>query len=434
MNRRTFVQTAAIAAYSLAGHGQAMAADDSGKLILSAPLTHSDWMLHEGASAPIWGSEGVKHMLDACKACGWSRIYWRTYDAGRANFPSKVAIPGANILYDNMANPVLPADKEMALKYGVDLSKPEVRQRMQDQLAKAAAMDYSTFDSVATAVKYGHEIGLQIHAWISINEDDHGWGGQSDFTLKHPKYRWVRRNGVPYRSQISFAFPEAMEYKLAIVKELVSGYDVDGIFLDWLRTGDVRDNPQTDPTGVADHGYEEPLVTGFKAKYGADPHDLPNGDDRWVRYRAQPHTDFMRKVRKLVKSTKPRLSISVMGAQPWCYRGLKDPIDGNLRGMLLDMNTWAREGLMDEAVGGGYYLEGGTPEKAYEALKKETEGKVNVWLYAWVPRKVADFERDSALARKVGAKQILFWEADYIDGRPNKEELQAAMRAQAVMR
>jgi hypothetical protein len=162
-------------------------------------------------------------MLDACKACGWSRIYWRTYDAGRANFPSKVAIPGENILFDNFANPVLPEDKAMILNYGVDLSKPEVRQQMQDQQAKLAAMDYSKFDSVATAVKYGHDIGLQIHAWISINEDDHGWGGQSDFTLKHPEYRWVRRNGKPYRSQVSFAFPEALEYKLSIVRELVEG-------------------------------------------------------------------------------------------------------------------------------------------------------------------------------------------------------------------
>ena len=259
MNRRTFVQTAAAAAYALARRGQAMAADDSGKLILSAPLTHSDWSLHEGAAAPLWGPEGVKHMLDACKASGWSRIYWRTYDAGRATFPSTVAIPGENILYDNMANPVLPKDKEMAKKYGIDLAKPEVRQRMEDQLAKLATMDYSQFDSVATAVKYGHEIGLQIHAWISINEDDHGWGGQSDFTLKHPEYRWVRRNGKPYHSQISYAFREALEYKLAIVKELVSGYDVDGIFLDWLRTGDVRDNPQTDPEGVADRRPSRPL-------------------------------------------------------------------------------------------------------------------------------------------------------------------------------
>jgi hypothetical protein len=68
---------------------------------------------------------------------------------------------------------------------------------------------------------------------------------------------------------------------------------------------------------------------------------------------------------------------------------------------------------------------------AFDALKKETGGKVALWLYAWVPQGVADFERDFALAKKLGAKRLLFWEADYIDGRANREALQRAMRARA---
>jgi hypothetical protein len=43
-------------------------------------------------------------------------------------------------------------------------------------------MDYSTFDPLAEAVRYGHRIGLQIHAWVTINEDDHGWGLKSQFS------------------------------------------------------------------------------------------------------------------------------------------------------------------------------------------------------------------------------------------------------------
>jgi len=94
-----------------------------------------------------------------------------------------------------------------------------------------------------------------------------------------------------------------------------------------------------------------------------------------------------------------------------------DRIDGNLRGLLLDVSTWSGEGLMDAAVAAGYYRYGGTPEMAYGALKKETSGKVDVWCYAWVPQTVAEFQQDFALARRLGAKQMLFWEADYIDDR-----------------
>ena len=91
------------------------------------------------------------------------------------------------------------------------------------------------------------------------------------------------------------------------------------------------------------------------------------------------------------------------------------------------MKTWAREGLVDAVVAAGYYRDGGTADSAWRALKQETEDKVAVWTYAWVPQAVADFERDFALAQTLGAKQILFWEADYIDDRPNAAELKAAM-------
>jgi hypothetical protein len=71
---------------------------------------------------------------------------------------------------------------------------------------------------------------------------------------------------------------------------------------------------------------------------------------------------------------------------------------------------------------------------AYRSLRDETAGaerKVDVWTYAWVPNNTAEFDRDYQLARKLGAKQILFWEADYIDARPNAAELKAAMSAKA---
>jgi len=67
-----------------------------------------------------------------------------------------------------------------------------------------------------------------------------------------------------------------------------------------------------------------------------------------------------------------------------------------------------------------------------QALREETESKVDVWTYAWVPGTVADVEQSLAVAEKVGAKQILYWEADYIDDRGNAGELKDALRQRAV--
>jgi hypothetical protein len=120
-----------------------------------------------------------------------------------------------------------------------------------------------------------------------------------------------------------------------------------------------------------------------------------------------------------------------MVGHPWHYRGLMDPIAGNLAGLLLDVKTWANEGLIDAAIPAGYYREGGSAEAAYKALAEETQGKCDLWYYAWVPNTVEEFETQFASAQSLGAKRILHWEADYIDDRPQAADLKAAMHAKA---
>lgn len=401
-------------------------------IILSAPLTHADWITeHIHESIPM-GPEGVKFMLDHCKAAGWKRIYWRTRDGGRAVYKSAYQDPEGPRDPDSFLTPQAPEDIALVERFRAGMQRSAEDEA--ESLRRLTACDYANFDSLAAAVEYGHQIGLEIHAWISINEEDHAWGITSRFSKAHPEYRWVRRDGRPYHSQLSFAYPEAADYRLDIVKEIANKYQIDGLFIDWIRTGDVRDDPQNDEDGVADYGYEKPLVSGFKAQYGIDPHDIPNGDPRWVQYRAEPQTAFMRSVKEFMQSTKPELPIAVLVNHPWSHRS-GYWVDGNLRGMLLDVRQWAREGLIDSAVPASYYVDkpkghiahGGNIEMAYAALKDETEGKVPVWVFAWVPETPLDFYRDYKLAQNLGAPQILFWEADYLTYRSNTEELQKAM-------
>src|SRR5437016_7097983 len=200
-SRRRFLQCAA--AGMLAGPllAQPQAND---KMILSAPLTHPDWTLKPGIA---WGPQGVRHMLDACKACGWSRVYWRTLDGGRSLYASKLVRPEFTMEKDNIWDPQTDVEKTLYKKFFGNASE----ERRVEILAKQQRYDYATFDTLAEALRYGHSIGLQIHAWVSINEDDHGWGLISDFSRDHPQFRWVKRDGTPYRSQMSFSFPEVRQ-------------------------------------------------------------------------------------------------------------------------------------------------------------------------------------------------------------------------------
>jgi hypothetical protein len=430
MTRREFLKQATLAGGAVACNlplpGAEAKVSENSKFILSAPLTHSDWMLKPGIA---WGPEGVRHMLNACKACGWSRVHWRAFDGGRALYHSKLTTAAGKWDEDSFWNPQSDADKALMRRFTANLSD-EKRVALRKQLD---ALDYTNFDCLAEAVRYGHQIGLQIHAWVTINEDDHGWGLQSDFTKKYPEFRWRGRGGKTYHSQLSFAYPEVRRYKLDLLKELLTNYELDGLFLDWIRTGDVRDNPQNDAEGVADYGYEKPLVEKFRHKFGKDPEKISNGNDTWVRFRAEPQTEFMRDVHKLVRRKKRKLPIAAMVGHPWNYRGEQNKIDGNLRGLLLDVKKWAHEGLIDAVIPAGYYLTGGNAESAWRALREETAGKVDVWMYAWVPGNMAEAESCFALAEKLGAGHILYWEADYIDDRTDAAAVKAALNRHAVL-
>jgi glycosyl hydrolase family 10 len=437
VTRRQFLKRSAAVATGIVCGSAVLGADGDAKkspdqrLSFGTPLTHCDWMLKDNRPGVTWGIEGVRHMLSVCKAAGMAQVYWRLLDAGRAMYKSRLVLPAEHYEFDQFYNPVTAEEKALLDSFHMDYQRRGHSNRSISEMINA--LDYSGFDSFAAAVQVGHELGLEIHAWVTINEDDHGWGAPAAFSRLWPEYKWVRRDGRPYRSQLSLAFPKVMEYKLGIIKEALA-YDLDGLFIDWLRTGDVRDNPQTDENGVANYGYELPSVEGFKGKYGVDPHTIPNDDARWVRFRAEARTEFMRRVRKLARAQKKSLPISVLVANPWCYRGLGDKIAGNLNGLLVDIGAWAHEGLIDAASPAAYFKGGGSMEEAYRALKSETSGRIEIWPYEWAPKNPNEFATQAARARSLGAKQILFWEGDYFDDpeASAREAIAAAMSAQAA--
>src|SRR4051812_9437347 len=145
MNRRRFLQIVAASGAGAALCAASGRGDDqpaAEKLFLSAPLTHSDWMLKPGIE---WGAAGVRHMLDACKAAGWSRVYWRVCDAGQATYKSKVMRPAMHADEDNIFNP-LSAEGQADVKRLLPNLTPE---QGKGYLQKMARMDYGDFDSLA---------------------------------------------------------------------------------------------------------------------------------------------------------------------------------------------------------------------------------------------------------------------------------------------
>src|SRR4030095_420476 len=117
------------------------------KFILSAPLTHSDWMLKPNIP---WGPDGVRHMLDACKECGWSQIHWRVLDGGRSLYRSQLLRPMGKWDDDSFWNAPTPEDLAMHRRFTAGMSD----ERRRELLKKFDELRYSEFDPLAEAVRY----------------------------------------------------------------------------------------------------------------------------------------------------------------------------------------------------------------------------------------------------------------------------------------
>src|ERR1700722_1641635 len=145
MNRRHFLKSSLVAACGTRSVVRSLAevanASELDKMIFGAPLTHSDWMLKAGIP---WGEAGVRHMLDACKACGWSRVYWRALDGGRSLYKSRLMRPQGRWDDDSYWDPKEAGDKQLAQRFTGNMPA-EKRAAIREQLY---ALDYAHFDSL----------------------------------------------------------------------------------------------------------------------------------------------------------------------------------------------------------------------------------------------------------------------------------------------
>ena len=83
-------------------------------------------------------------------------------------------------------------------------------------------------DVLQEMIDAGHAVGIRVHAWLCTMEDANFKTLNPDAGLWH--YKRARDNNIitPYN-------PEYVAYMTAIAEELATGYDIDGIHLDYVR-------------------------------------------------------------------------------------------------------------------------------------------------------------------------------------------------------
>ena len=189
-------------------------------------------------------------------------------------------------------------------------------------------------EPLAVFTKLAHEHGIRIFAaqrMIGVQyPTNRAPIARADNYRAHPE--WVKRDRDGVRlSNLSLAYPGVRAHWLGLLREALQ-YGVDGIQLHLNRSTPFV-------------YYEEPVVSSFAAKYGADPRRLPENDPRWQAHCAGYVTSYLREVRALVDEKPGReLAVTIYG-EPHKYDDDRSPFDP-IR-YACDVDTWIREGIVD---------------------------------------------------------------------------------------
>ncbi len=180
------------------------------------------------------------------------------------------------------------------------------------------------WDSLKLMREYTKKRKWEFHIYIRVEafaaQFPHDGTIHSNFFCNHPEYYCLDLKGQ-HIGRLSYAYPEVQEHMLNLISEIAK-YRPDGICLAFIR-------------GMPMVLYEPIMIEGFKKKHRIDPRELEEDNPRWLKYKAQVITSFLKKVKTILEKSQ-RLSVIVPGNEHDCKR------------WGLDISFWVREGIVND--------------------------------------------------------------------------------------
>jgi uncharacterized lipoprotein YddW (UPF0748 family) len=315
------------------------------------------------------------------------------------------------------------------------------------------------FDPLARTLTAARRAGLQVHAWINVNLVSSAVTlprASNHVVLRHPEWlmlpealalplrrvepaapayvaelaRWTRAaagqlEGL-YLSPIS---DDARTYTTAIVRELVTSYDLDGLHLDYIR----YPAETFDYSALALDAFRRATLSSVNAderrrldgRTQADPAAWPRAyPDGWAEFRRDQLTRLLTALRATARTTRPRMAVSAAV--------VPDP-DEARRGRLQDWAGWIRSGLLD-AICPMVYTADAAEYARLMARVHEAADPYPIWAGIGAYRlRVEETAARVRVARRGGASGIVLFRYDSLSApaRPNAGVL-ADLRAVLV--
>ena len=253
--------------------------------------------------------EQIRASLDRIASAGFNMVFLETVWGGYTIYPSAVAE-----------------------RDGMPAQRPEMR----------------GFDPLKVWIDEAHARGIELHAWTHTFFVGVETGG-GPVLKAHPEWAAIEREDVgkagpqPSRMEPGYywmdaAIPAVRTHVLATFEEILRGYAVDGLHLDYIRY------PVSLPYG-ADFSYSEYSRRTFAAEHGVDPYTLTPDSPQWPTWNAwreKQITTFVDQVRGLQQrvAADRQLSAAVFA----------DPTDG-LAKKFQNWGAWVDAGTLDFLTG-----------------------------------------------------------------------------------
>ncbi len=181
------------------------------------------------------------------------------------------------------------------------------------------AAGYAKFDILQYLIAAAHAKKINIKAWIPKFHDQVAYKKNASWRMM------VYRDGktVPFAENNSEYFvnplhPDVQKYELAIIKEIVTRYNIDGVVLDWIRF----------------NGYNMDLSDTtrqhYKKEFGYDPLTIDFTTEnskriQWNHYRMDGIASYIQRVKKTIRAIKPALTLDAFVLSPAWKELAQDP-------------------------------------------------------------------------------------------------------------
>lgn len=229
------------------------------------------------------------------------------------------------------------------------------------------------FDALAAYVKIGHELGLEVRAWVdtmrvatadpALKLDD----PNAYFAKLHQEWLLFSRNGNDYTTENGRAVyyldstHADVAATLSNLYEEIVAYGVDGIVMDTIR---FPENAAPGSDGVVnDYGFNSGIMDAYAEKYGTLAFFIDDTHEewqQWLDFKALCVNKLVYRLTTEIKTQVPAMKVAAV---------VSSEFETMAKTRAQDALDWATKQFVDELIVLGEYTDAVALQQAYTSAK-----------------------------------------------------------------